>query len=260
MPDGRPPCTAAEPSIGQQGNGCIETHAGDDGRRGQHLPHARSAFGTFIADDNNISGFDLSTQDGRNRVVFGVKDTGFALIDQHVTGHGRLLDHRTIRGQIPAKDGDSALLRIGIIEGPDDLFVQNSCRLQIFTDRFTGDGHGFLIDDTQWTDPLHHRLNAAGCVKILDMMGACRRKFAEVGCFFAEGVKQIEIHLDACFVGNGRDVENGIGRAAEGHIHGNRIFKGGKGGNIPRFDILFQKLHDFHARFLGQATPGGMNR
>ena len=48
-----------------------------------------------------------------------------------------------------------------------------------------------------------------------------------------------EIQFDARLMGNGRDMKDRIGRATQGHIHGDGVFEGRKGGDIPWFCSLF---------------------
>jgi len=52
-------------------------------------------------------------------------------------------------------------------------------------------------------------------------------------------------------------MKDGIGGTAQGHVHGQSIFKGLLGQDLVRCDILLQKLHDFHPGFLGQPDSFG---
>jgi len=88
---------------------CVPSYVvpeGDDGRRAAS-PHGPVRLWDFIADDNNISGFDLSTQDG---AIASSSESrhGLCLIDSMLRPR-RLLDHRTIRARFPRRM-DSALL------------------------------------------------------------------------------------------------------------------------------------------------------
>ena len=72
-------------------------------------------------------------------------------------------------------------------------------------------------------------------------------------------VGHVEGQLDAALVGDGGQVEHGVGRAAQGHVDGLGVVEGGAGHDVPGPDVLFHQLHDLHARVLGQAQPGGID-
>jgi len=91
------------------------------------------------------------------------------------------------------------------------------------------------------------------------MMHPRRTELAEVRGLLADLVEEAEIQIDARLVGDGGDVEDRVGGAAQGHIHGDGVLEGGEGGDVPGFDVFLQELHDLHARLFGQAAPGGVD-
>ncbi len=87
MADGRPPGAAAKAAVGQERHLLVQAHAGDGRGGGEHFPHARAGFGTFVAHHDNLSGFDAAAQDGFGGRFFRVEHPGGALVHQHLRGH-----------------------------------------------------------------------------------------------------------------------------------------------------------------------------
>ena len=60
-------------------------------------------------------------------------------------------------------------------------------------------------------------------------------------------------------MGDGGQVQHGVGGAAQSHVHRLRVAEGGLGHNVPGTDVFFDQLHDLHAGVLGQPQPGGID-
>src|SRR5699024_1725197 len=83
MPDGCAAGRAGETSVGDQGHILVQFHTGQRAGRIEHLPHARTAFWPFVADDDDIALDDLAVVDRIDRLLFTVKDTGRTGVLQH---------------------------------------------------------------------------------------------------------------------------------------------------------------------------------
>ena len=59
-------------------------------------------------------------------------------------------------------------------------------------------------------------------------------------------------------MGNGGQVQHGVGAAAEGHIYGFCVVEGCGGHDIPGADILLYQLHNLHTGMLGKPQAGGV--
>ena len=81
---------------------------------------------------------------------------------------------------------------------------------------------------------------------------------AEVGSAGVEVVDVVQVDLNAALVGDGREMEHGVGGAAQGHIHDLCIVEGGLGHNVTGPNVLFQQLHHLHTCLLGQPDAGGV--
>ena len=60
-------------------------------------------------------------------------------------------------------------------------------------------------------------------------------------------------------MGDGGQVQHGVGGAAQGHVHSLGVVESGLGHDIPGADVLLHQLYDLHARVLRQPQPGGIN-
>src|SRR5699024_3283605 len=76
----------------------------------------------------------------------------------------------------------------------------------------------------------------------------------------ADRVDGGQVHGNARLVGDGQQVQHTVGAAAQGHVGGQGVFKGGGGEDIPGAEVLLHQLHHLHARVLCQLGAGGVDR
>ena len=106
---------------------------------------------------------------------------------------------------------------------------------------------------------MHHRQNAAGVIKVFQMVIPARSQMAEIGHLGRDPVGDEDIQVDPRFAGDRRKVQHRIGRAAEGHVDGEGVFKRLLRHDVQRPDILFEQLHDPISRFFGKPIPLGID-
>ena len=70
----------------------------------EHFPHTRPALGALVADDHHVPGHDFAVIDGGDRLLLRVEHPGGALVDHHLGGHGGLLDHTAVGGQVALEE------------------------------------------------------------------------------------------------------------------------------------------------------------
>ena len=80
---------------------------------------------------------------------------------------------------------------------------------------------------------------------------------AEVGGLAGNFIGQLQAQFNAALVGDGGEVEHGVGGAAQGHVHGLGVVEGGFRHDVPGTDVFLHQFHDLHAGVLGQPQPGG---
>ena len=92
------------------------------------------------------------------------------------------------------------------------------------------------------------------------MIFAGRTEFGQVRCPLADFIDCFQRETDARFAGNCRQVQNGIGAAAQCHIHGKSIFQRFLIDDIARPDIFRQQRHYLFPGFSGQMNTSGISR
>src|SRR4030065_612312 len=110
------PRSAGKPPICNKGNRLAESHPGYSCSRRQHLSHPRPAFGPLIPYNNNISGTDVSCEDGFHRIFLGFKYLCHTFKLHHALTNSRLLDNSPVRCKIASEYGNPTLFMIGLFE------------------------------------------------------------------------------------------------------------------------------------------------
>jgi hypothetical protein len=93
---------AREAAVGDQGD-VVDAAALQGGGDLQHLAHAGTALGAFVADDDDIAFADRAVLDGVEGVFLAVEDAGRAL--EPVGLVAGQLDDRAVRGDVAVDDG-----------------------------------------------------------------------------------------------------------------------------------------------------------
>jgi hypothetical protein len=90
---------AAETTIREKRHGFAETCADQCGGDTEHLTHAGTTFGAFVANNNNLASLNLPPGDGGHRLLFTIKHARWAaLVQPLVSGH---FDDTAFWGKIP---------------------------------------------------------------------------------------------------------------------------------------------------------------
>ncbi len=103
----------------------------------------------------------------------------------------------------------------------------------------------------------HQRAQAAGIEEILHQIFAGRRDIGDHRHLPRDRVEPRHVERDAGAARHGDDVDDGIGRAAERHVHANGIVEGGRRENFIRRQILPHHVDGAaagggaHARMIG---------
>ena len=83
---------------------------------------------------------------------------------------------------------------------------------------------------------------------------------AEVRGAGGDFVEQVQGQVDPGLPGDGRDVQHGVGGAAQGHVHRHGVYEGLQGGDLPGQELVVDHVHDLEAGLFGQADAGGVHR
>ena len=178
-------------------------------------------------------------------------------MDHHFRSHGGALYHAALRGQVAFQHGDAAVLGVGVLNGADEFRIPVLHALQVFGNRLSRAGDQGGIQKVLFRQLLHDGVDAARALQVLHVGIPGGGQVAEVGGPAGNLIGHVQVQRNAALVGDGGEVEHGVGGAAQGHVHGFGVVEGRFGHDIPGADVLFHQLHDLHARVLGQPQPGG---
>ena len=189
-----------------------------------HLTHAGAALGTLVADNHHIALLELVMLHGLDGLFLGVEDPGRAGVDPHLFTHGALLADRALRRQIALQNSDAALLVQGMLRCGDDVGILRMVVDRVIADRDAVDGHGRHVQEllTQGLDDGRH---TARLVKLEHGVLSGRLHIDQVGGGAAGLLKVLRGDFVSEFRRDGRDVEAGVGGAANGHVDAQHVFK-----------------------------------
>src|SRR5690606_13819265 len=115
MTDAEPAGAAAEAAVGEERAGLAQVLALREGRRIEHLLHARAALGALVDDHDDVSGLDAVRQDRLAGRVLGVEDARAALEDEDRLVDARRLHDAAVLGDVPVEDREPAVLAVGVL-------------------------------------------------------------------------------------------------------------------------------------------------
>ena len=90
-------------------------------------------------------------------------------------------------------------------------------------------------------------------------VGPAGARWQRFGVRGADLVEELQVHRHTGLVGNGQQVEDGVGGAAQRHIAGQCVADGALVDDLAGGDALFDHLHDGHAGVLGQLQALGVD-
>ena len=109
------------PSV-REGAGFAQTFGFQVGSRVQHFLHARAAFRTFVADDDDIACHDLVAQNAFDGGFLAFKHAGAAGEFEDALVHTCGFHHAAAFGDVAEQDRQTAVLRIGVFDVADTAF------------------------------------------------------------------------------------------------------------------------------------------
>ena len=238
--------TAGEAAVGDEGNVLAKTVA-HDGRRGlEHLGHAGTALGTLVADDDNglLALLDLAALEGLNEAILVVEAAGLALEAETLLASD--LADGTAGGKRAAEDLNVAGLLDGVGERADDGLVAGEIGelLDVLLHGLTGRGHAGAVDDALLEEELEKGRGAADLAEVLHDPLAGRLEVSKEGGAVGNGLEVVDGELDANGVGDGDQVEDGVGGTAENVDDDHGVLEGLAGKDIGGADILTEEVLD----------------
>ena len=264
--------TAGEAAVGDERTSLAETLRLQVARRIEHFLHAGAALRAFIADDDDVAGYDLVAEDALNGSVLAFEDLGRTgeLQDRFIDA-GRLHDAAVDR-QIALEDGEAPILGEGMLRIADNALF--AVEIKLFPARALAEGNlcrnaaGSGAEEFQsrlvvgnGNIPLRQRLaqrrsvdgwqvgvqqsravqlaedchDATGAMHVFHMnVGLGRRHLGKAGNAPRQAVDVIHGEIDFAFMGRSEDMQHCIGRAAHGDIERHGVLERTLAGDRPR--------------------------
>ena len=181
-------------------------------------------------------------------------------MDEHFRRNGASLDDTAVRSQVAVQDGDAAGLREGVVHVADDFVVGLEDTFEVLLQGLAGAGHDVGVDETGLRQLLQDGMDAAGLIEVLHVSGTGRSQMADIRRVLGDLVDLAKVHLHVDLVRDGGQVQDRVGRAAEGHVGGDGIPDGIFGQDVSGPDVLPDEFHDLHTGFLRELDAGGVRR
>ena len=140
----------------------------------------------------------------------------------------------------------------------DHFRTENLGSFDVLAYGLAGDGQAVLFNQAVFGQFVHDGTDPAGFFHVDHMEGPARAQLGQVGGMLADFIEQFQRQVHPCLMGDGRQMEAGIGGAPHGHIHGNGVPEGLGGHDVLGADILGQHFHHLFPGFLGQGDPGSL--
>ena len=100
MTDGSSTARTGKTAVRDHGDRFLKAHADEHSRGNAHFPHAWSAFGPFITDDEYGPRFDVLMEKGFHHFFFGIKNDGRTAVNEHGGVDAAFLDYGTLWGSV----------------------------------------------------------------------------------------------------------------------------------------------------------------
>ena len=128
--------------------------------------------------------------------------------------------------------------------------------------RFSATVRPVTVISSPWSSPAsssirHDHRDAADAVEVDHVVLAVGLGVGEVRHPGGDLVEVVELQLDLGLVGDGQQVEHGVGGAAEGHDHGDGVLERRLGQDVAGPDVLAQQVRAPRCRRRRRSRRGG---
>ena len=117
-------------------------------------------------------------------------------------------------------------------------------RGQVLGHGAAGHGHAVAVQEAVVEERLHQERNAAGLEQVLGDIAPAGLQVGDVGRALEDLGHVEQVELDAALVGDGRQVQGGVGGAAGGGHHHGGVLERPAGDDVARADLLGDEVHD----------------
>lgn len=232
---------SGEATVGEQGNVLTETGSHDSRRGLQHLGHTGSTLGSLVADDDDslLALLDLAALERLDEGVLVVVDASLTL--EHETLLTGDLTDGAAGSQLSAQDLNVTGGLDGVAEGADDLLVLGEPvgpGLDVLLHGLTGDSDAAAVDQALLQEePKQGRGTTNGHHVGHDVL-ATGLQVGQEGSAVADLLEVVDGQLDANGVGNGDQVQNGVGATTKDVDDNHGVLESLSREDVARADVL----------------------
>ena len=216
---------AAEAAVGQQRYRSAQAFADNRRSHAQHLAHAGTALGPFVADDHHVAGLDALSGDRGHGIFFGFENARRAAMAQAFVPAD--LGDAAFGREIAAQNHQAASLLqrlvqrrnhflAGRFDAPSRLRLARVWPVTVIA---------ILVECLPSSRRFTSRRDAAGAVHVSGHKAAGRLQIGQQRRAFADFLEIVDVQRNASFARNRQQVQYRVGRAAGGSHAGDRVFE-----------------------------------
>ena len=233
---------AGEPTVGHQRHRVAEALPDERAGDGQHLAHSRAALGPFVADHHDVARLDLAALYGLEGRLLLLEDPGGSFVDALLVSGN--LDYGAFRSDVAAQDGQAARGAARRVGGVDHRLVVDDCSLvDVLRQGLAVDRHAIAVQEAGVQQALPDQGDAAVAAQVGHHIAAARLHVGDVRRVPADAVEVLQRQVNLRLPRDGHQVQHRVGGASHGDHHGDRVFEGLPGQDVPRADAFFQHPH-----------------
>ena len=119
MPDGQTRGAAGVATVGEHGDLLADALALDEGRRVQHLLHARAALRTLVTNHQRHAGLQRVVEDHLDGLLLRIDHQCRSAELPDLLRHARGLDDAAVGSEVAAQHGETALVDLRMVDVVD---------------------------------------------------------------------------------------------------------------------------------------------
>ncbi len=228
-----------------------------------HLGHAGVALGAAVLHDHHAARVDVQVliDDARLVVLQVLEHHGPAPVLEQLGRGGRGLEHRAARRQVAAQDADAAIRDQRVVQRADHLVVVLGRVAHVVPQAPAVHGERFRVgQQAVLAQAAQHGGQAARVVELFHQEAARGLQVHQGGRAAPDAgpVLQVELHADAA--GDRLQVDDGIGRAADGGIGADGVLEGFSRQDLREREPFVRHLDDAPARHVRQHVAARVHR
>src|SRR5215469_452306 len=227
-------------AIGHDRGRGVQDRVGGENRGGEvHLGHAVRAR-ALVPYNHHVARCQFAPQQGIDRVILVLEDTGRPDMNVHLLGHRESLDHGAAWRKVAVEDGHTAVHSEWIRARPDNFIlidlkiVQVAAPfgkeeralldlLEVLAERLAGNGEAVQMEQVSQFE--HDGRDTTGIPEVLDRIPAGRLDVGQHRDPPVDAVEVIDGYLNPSLPGDRRDVEQCVGRPADGGVQDHGILE-----------------------------------